>query len=268
MGIRLLCHNVAGHWFSPNDPPNMLARLDAIVREAVECGADVVILQELYRFSVGVPLRTREFDLVVRALAVAGFELAASSETAWLGMDSGLCIFSKLPPISAQTHAFIDQATFPLIRPDKGYQVADLRWGSMVLRVVNTHLAWQGATGHAHLLTLQGAAAAAAADMDVCVCVCGDMNRPVASLDGYTSLTPAAPTHDNGGTYDHVFVRAPSGVIAQPARLANWHVSRGAKSGAARAGIGVPAVASDKAEAVSDHRGLIWELSGPQDVGA
>jgi hypothetical protein len=63
-----VCLNVAGHWFSPNDPPSLMTRLERIaeeIRALPRC--DLVLVQELYTLSVWPLKYAREVKCVLTA---------------------------------------------------------------------------------------------------------------------------------------------------------------------------------------------------------
>lgn len=103
--LRCLTYNIGCHYFSPNDEKHMWARLKGLVPHIARANIDVLILQELYTLSLPWPLgwgqelrwfsaRMRELGFVVRAPAPG---LLTDNSTPWMGMNSGLVIFSKLP---------------------------------------------------------------------------------------------------------------------------------------------------------------------------
>lgn len=137
--VRILCHNVAGHWLSSVDPPDILGRVKCVARHALAEKVDVLVLQELYTYSLaGQQVRNREFKAVEGLLRDNGFVCAAPTAAGGggprYGMSSGLCVFSRLPAVEgsdremlfAQQHRRFAKSLAGL--PFKGARVCDLAW--------------------------------------------------------------------------------------------------------------------------------------------
>eukprot|EP01062_Namystynia_karyoxenos_P004245 TRINITY_DN11499_c0_g1_i2.p1 TRINITY_DN11499_c0_g1~~TRINITY_DN11499_c0_g1_i2.p1 ORF type:complete len:267 (+),score=86.22 TRINITY_DN11499_c0_g1_i2:80-802(+) len=201
--LRVLCCNLACHWFSPNDPPERWARLEAVAREVAALSPDVFVVQELYTFA---PVWGRELAWFSGLMAEQGFAVAASPWR-WVGMSQGLVVYSKLPIEGNEARPFATQQVDVPGGPRKGVQICTLNWGGMPVHIVNAHLAWKGSVGPQHLSWFRAACAEVAAREGAAV-ACGDLNNSLPALEGYRSLTPAEPTHDDGATYDHAFVHA------------------------------------------------------------
>jgi endonuclease/exonuclease/phosphatase family metal-dependent hydrolase len=198
-GLVLFCANVAGHFFSPNDPADLAGRLKVVLDEIERLSPDVACIQELYSLGFAGLTYSAERAAFVAQVASLGFS-SASSPTPWFGMDAGLLILSKSGLENVQSLRFAQQDG---LFGSKGALRAKVCGSSLV--VVCCHLSWKESSA-SQLSELREFAS----DADV---VCGDFNRALSGRDvglhfGNCAVCSLhAPTHDDGGNYDHVFVR-------------------------------------------------------------
>eukprot|EP00656_Telonema_subtile_P009918 TRINITY_DN14705_c0_g1_i3.p1 TRINITY_DN14705_c0_g1~~TRINITY_DN14705_c0_g1_i3.p1 ORF type:complete len:274 (+),score=31.98 TRINITY_DN14705_c0_g1_i3:34-855(+) len=252
--LRVICHNIAGHWFSPNDPPNLKGRLQAFSDEIERARIDVVMVQELYTFSVLLPSWSRELDFFDKRLRSLGFAYSTlngeDSSRRWLGMDAGLRVWSRVPIVSSLVRPF--ETSSPSFGASyKGYQCVQLDWNGAPLLLVNTHCSWkQSDQPAAQFECLEQVGTQHAADPNATVVMAGDFNqRPHTGFlrrDGFVPLAPrGVSTHDDDMELDHAFVRMGKQFQgcceAESAQVVRWETSNG--------------------EALSDHRGLMFQLT-------
>ncbi len=224
--FTLLCANLAGHYFSSNDPPNLVGRLNAIVDHLQELPVlpDIVAVQELYCVTfVGLSYQS-ERDTFVTRMRELGYQAALfAPKSSWFGFDTGLGLFSKQRAELIASICFKDQVHR---LSSKGAQKCLIPLGddgAFRLVVVNAHLAWEEC--------------AAAQTKELCHLVgmdsnllCGDFNRFVKGNEVncrgdcvMCAATDKESTHQDGGCYDHVFLFG--GIRAVSSKIIDWGVS-------------------------------------------
>eukprot|EP00658_Telonema_sp_P-2_P003778 TRINITY_DN11412_c0_g1_i1.p1 TRINITY_DN11412_c0_g1~~TRINITY_DN11412_c0_g1_i1.p1 ORF type:complete len:267 (-),score=50.18 TRINITY_DN11412_c0_g1_i1:298-1098(-) len=244
--LVVVSHNIAGHWFSTNDPPRLYQRLAAFADELERVGADLVLVQELYSFSLLVGTWSRELNWFHRRMRHAGFRYSTldgkDESTRWVGMDAGLRVWSKLPILSSAVAAFPTAAPYPGASY-KAYQVARIKWMGGTLGVVNVHCSFKPHEQPEQQWRLVAdLSEQMAAEQDNAVLVAGDFNDqlpPKLFSKRFECLGPVGVcTHDHGLQLDHVFASA--GCARGEARVADWRTEDGMR--------------------ISDHRGLVLSL--------
>lgn len=211
--LRILCFNVAGHYFSPNDPPDIKGRVVRVAEHILANDKlDVVCVQELYSLSlVGVAYQS-ERSAFLEALRPR-FPHVALAPTSWLGLNSGLLIMSRHAFASAPVSlVFTSQASWVA---SKGALLVPLQNG---LSVCVVHLAWGGQVEASQRSELEAFLTTHASTSPLLVC--GDFNGP--PLDK-CALCALGPTHVEGGVYDHAFAR--NGATVANGTLHQWNLS-------------------------------------------
>jgi endonuclease/exonuclease/phosphatase family metal-dependent hydrolase len=220
--VRLLCANVAGHYFSKADPPDLFGRLSVIASEIEILEPDVVCVQELYAVSLGGLFSYEsERSHFCGLMAKLGFKYA-SPRLPWLGMDSGLLIFCRSQPENVVSMFFQDQDHR---LASKGLLRCKLCVGDAQFVIVNAHLSW-GAASPKQICELRKFVADLGNES---VVVCGDFNRKLRGSDvaegfGDCAACDAGPTHSDQGFYDHVFGRK---AMAEECRVLAWKEGNG-----------------------------------------
>jgi len=253
--LTVVCLNVAGHWFSPHDPPRLRARLDKIVEKFAEIDPDIVCLQELYSFSVVWPLTWKgERSYFNGVMEKLGYRMVTGNAS-WSGMDSGLLVLAKTDLVRLDFQFFNAQATLAGVKVpwnSKGYLAAAVRVGDRRVVLFNCHLWWkpqevaaaqQDQLNEAIEKFRPGKLPGGAGDATH-VILCGDFNNliePSGLIDGFGPclVCHEGPTHDDGGTYDHIFVHGKHNCVSSS--LLRWSV--------------------DDHTPVSDHYGLLVRLA-------
>lgn len=217
--LHFVCFNVAGHWFSPNDPPNIAGRVVRIAEKisSLQPPVDLVCIQELYSLSFGVAAYKSERNAFLDAMRLNGFEHVAQCASSWFGMDSGLLIVSKLPLADVKCIVFSSQAT---LASSKGAICATVQMpNGRKIDVCVAHVAWGSHVEVEQRAQLREFVLKSSANPLV---VCGDFNGRPFEGDA-CSLCDLGATHVDGGKYDHATGR--NGAQIRADNVHNWDLS-------------------------------------------
>lgn len=231
--VRVLCFNVAGHWFSPNDPPKIAERMKQIAEKicSLPHPVDIVCIQELYSLSLPWPLswKSERSDFVEALQKKGGFHHFVTSEQRWVGMDSGLLILSRFAMEEDSVERLVFSSQASKLSSCKGALGVRIRVPNddhddgTSLFVCCVHLAWGGQVETSQREELTSFLEKKKERGDVPMLICGDFNGPPPLDHDQCPLCPLGPTHKDSGTYDHAITM--NGPQISDGSIHNWELS-------------------------------------------
>jgi endonuclease/exonuclease/phosphatase family metal-dependent hydrolase len=246
--LVVLSHNLGCHWFSPNDLPKAFERLDHIATQIGQEHVDLVLVQELYTLATPWPFGWgRELASFKKLLSSLGLtHHIGDGQAPWIGMDSGLQIFSRFPITPTESKLW-----GKAVKSARGFIGARIDISSGVsLHVLNLHLDAMDSVARKAQYFAVAETASKLVTQGHTVLVAGDFNHTVRSLpgapdDAFVALAPpGVSTHCHDAQLDQAFIT----------------------TAAYRAGADVVKWRTPTELPVSDHYGLLLRVGLPEPV--